>query len=173
MNVRAALTGQYHAALGMLRQTIERCPAELWNGGGCPVPFWRVVYHTLYATHLYLQPDEQAFRPWEKHRTDHNDLPWPEVSAPAVSDPYTKAEMMEYWGLCDRMVDTAVDAMDLDAQESGFSWHRTIPKLDHQIHNIRHIQHHAAILASRLRQADGTDIIWVRRNREIYGGELT
>ena len=58
-----------------------------------------------------------------------------------------------------RRADTvaAVDRLDLDAWECGFPWYR-LPKLDHQINNIRHIQHHAALLAGRLRLAAGTGI---------------
>ena len=168
MNVQAALKGQYHAALAMLKQAIEQCPNDLWDGGGYPVPFWRVVYHTLYATHLYLQQNEQAFHPWEHHREGHQDLPWPPDSGTKIDDPYTKAQMLDYWRLCDAMIHTDVDRLDLDAEESGFSWHKTMPKLEHQIHNIRHIQHHAALLAGRLRLANGTDTRWVRTDGEIY-----
>jgi len=166
MNVRSALKGQYHAALGMLKQAMEQCPNG--DGGSYPVPFWRVAYHTLYATHMYLQPDLGAFRPWEHHREDYNDLPWPPGSGPKIDDPYTKAQLLDYWRICDAMIDAAVDRLDLDAPESGFPWHKTMPKLDHQLHNIRHIQHHTALLAGRLRLANGTDVRWVRINGEMY-----
>jgi hypothetical protein len=65
---------------------------------------------------------------------------------------------MDYWRLCDGMVDAAVDQLDLNAPESGFPWYK-MPKLDHQIVNIRHIQHHTAILGIRLRPA-GVDVKW-------------
>ncbi len=68
--------------------------------------------------------------------------------------------MLEYWQVCDEMVDAAVDRLDLDASECGFPWYR-LPELDHQINNIRHIQHHAALLAGQLRLAAGRDIPWV------------
>jgi hypothetical protein len=168
MDIRSALKGQYHAALAMLRQAMELCPDGLWEGGAYVVPFWRVVYHTLHATHLYLQPNLEAFRPWEQHRAEYNDLPWPPGSGPAINDPYTKAQLLEYWRLCDAMVDPAVDRLDLDAPESGFPWHRTMSKLEHQLHNIRHVQHHAALLSGRLRLADGTDVRWARRYGEMY-----
>jgi len=181
MNVQAALTGQYHAALNMLKQAIEQCPAELWDGGrphpvplpegegvAYPVPFWRVAYHTLFFTHLYLQQNEEAFCPWEHHRDGHQDLPWPPGIGPKIDDPYMKTEILDYWRLVDGMVDAGVNRLDLDARASGFSWHKTIPKFEHQIHNIRHIQHHAAVLSGRLRLANGTDVRWVRTNAEMY-----
>lgn len=168
MNIRAALKGQYHAALGMLKQAIEQCPDGLWDDGPYPVPFWRVVYHTLHGTHMYLQPSESAFRRWEHHREGHDDLPWPPDSGVRIDDPYTKAEMLDYWCVVDGRVDGDVDRLDLEAAESGFSWHKTIPKFEHQIHNIRHVQHHTAILSGRLRLANGTDVRWLRTDGQMY-----
>ena len=71
MDVRAALKCQYHAALAMLKQVIEPCPDDLWAGEDYPISFWRVAYHTLFFTHLYLQPNEKAFRPWDHHRNEY------------------------------------------------------------------------------------------------------
>jgi hypothetical protein len=163
MDVRAALKGQYHASLAMLKQAIEQCPDDLWNGGPYPIAFWRVAYHTLFFTHLFLQPNEEAFRAWEHHRTEYQFLgvlPFPPHRPPKIGAPYSKAQILDYWQTCDQMVDVAVDQMDLDAQECGFPWYR-LPKLDHQIVNIRHVQHHAALLAGRLRSAADIDIRWL------------
>src|SRR5437899_9941504 len=99
MNVQAALTGQYHAALAMPKQVIEECPEDLWTESRSAVPFWKVVYHTLYGTHLYLQPDEAAFRPWQLHRDGCQSLPDPTESL-APGDPYTKTELLRYCQLC-------------------------------------------------------------------------
>jgi len=162
MNLKPALKRQYHAALAMLRQAIEDCPEDLWNAGPHPVPFWRVAYHTLYFLHLYVQPDLEAFVPWELHREDYHDLPWPPGSGPKIDVPYSKAQMLDYWAICDGVLDAAVNRLDLAAQDCGFPWHRGMPKLDHQLHNLRHIQHHTALLAGRLRSFDGTEVRWVR-----------
>jgi hypothetical protein len=59
-----------------------------------------------------------------------------------------------YWCYCDDMVESAVAGLDLSAPECGFPWYR-LGKLVHQINNIRHVQHHAALLAGRLRLASG------------------
>jgi hypothetical protein len=162
MDIKAALKGQYHAALAMLRQAIEDCPSDLWDGEPYLVPFWRVAYHTLYFTDLYLHPNLEAFRPWELHRGEHHDLPWPPEGAPKINDPYSKAQLLDYWRLCDAAVDARVDALDLDAPDCGMPWHKGMPKLDHQLHNLRHVQHHTALLAGRLRLANGTEVKWVR-----------
>lgn len=166
MDVREALKGQYHGAMAMLRDTIERCPKEMWNQaeeGAGGAEFWRVVYHTLFFTHFYLQENAKAFTPWEKHRDKCQNLGLAarrRGGNAASAKPYTKRELMTYWRICDRMVDKALDTMDLDAKTCGFYWYR-MPKLDHQLVNIRHIQHHAAILAARLRRARRISVGWV------------
>ena len=163
MNVQAALKCQYHAALAMLKQAIEKCPDDLWTGGDHPIPFWRVAYHTLFFTHLYLQSDHESFRAWEHHREEcqfFDAVPWPPHRPPKPAEPYTKAQILEYWQFCDARVDADVDRLDLDAPQCGFPWYK-LPKLDHQINNIRHIQHHAALLAGRLHRALGTGVEWI------------
>jgi hypothetical protein len=162
MNVRAALKGQYHAAMKMLKDAIEGCPDEMWTEGDDPVAFWRVAYHTLFYTHLYLMPDEKAFKPWEHHRRDCTflgPLPWPPHREPDVGEPYPKAQVLDYWRMVDEMVDGCVDGLDLDAETCGFPWY-DLPKLDHQINNIRHVQHHAALLSGRLRRAKSDGVGW-------------
>jgi hypothetical protein len=76
------------------------------------------------------------------------------------ADPYAQAQVLEYWSVCDAMVDGAVDALDLESRDSGFSWY-SMSKLEHQLVNIRHIQHHAAQLSDRLRSAADIGIKWV------------
>ena len=172
--LRFAVKSQYHAALAMLRDAIDRCPGALWSSNDYENPFWRVVYHTLYSTHLYLQPRESAFRPWEYHQTgiqDMDDVPAPPDlldalelphRPPQTGEPYTQAQMLDYWGICDAMVDGAIDALDLLADHCGFSWHSGCPRAVHQIMSVRHIQHHTAQLSDRLRAASGAGVDWVR-----------
>lgn len=164
--LRAVLTSQLRAALAMLRDTIARCPEELWLDEAPANAFWQVAYHALYFTHLYLQPDVAAFRPWEGHQGDvqHPDgIAGPADPAsplPLLPEPYTKAQALAYAEGLDRMVDGAVAALDLHAPESGFPWYR-MSKLEHQLVNLRHVQHHAAQLADRLRAATGSGTRWV------------
>jgi hypothetical protein len=163
--LRSVLKSQYHAALVMLREAIERCPSEEWLSTDHKNAFWQVAYHTLLYTHLYLQPNEKSFRPWAQHQRGVEFLdgigpPGVKDAVPRVPEPYTQAQVLDYWVVCDRMVDEAVDALDLDSPTSGFSWYR-MSKLEHQFVNIRHIQHHAAQLADRVRSAADIGIRWV------------
>jgi hypothetical protein len=169
-SLRTALKSQYHAALGMLRQTIEQCPDDLWLSTEPKNAYWQVAYHALFFTHVYLLPDEAAFRPWAGHQGDvqHPDgiagRADSSSSLPLLPKPYTKSEVLAYWSICDAMVDSALDTLDLDSPNSGFRWY-DMPKLEHQIVNIRHIQHHTAQLADRLRFATDAGTRWIGGRR--------
>jgi hypothetical protein len=162
MDVQSALKSQYHAALRTLHDVIDKCPDEMWNDPADSAPFWRVVYHTLFFAHFYLQQSQEGFRPWSKHRDEAqyiSSLPREENRPPKPCVPFTRGELLEYCKECDGMIDAGVDALDLSAPQCGFPWYK-MPTLEHQIVNIRHIQHHAAILSSRLRCSAGIAVNW-------------
>lgn len=170
--MRLSLRSQYHASLGMLRQAVEACPDELWVIGE-PVAFWRIVYHTAFCTHMYLQPNEAAFHRWEHHREDYQLLgpvPWRPDHLPQIGEPYSREQMLDYLAQCDAMVDAAVETLDLRSRDSGFWWYK-MSKLEHQLVNIRHIQHHTGQLALRLRAA-GTEqgLGWVGPSESATAG---
>lgn len=164
--LRPVLKSQYHAALAMLGEAIQRCPGNVWSSSDHMNAFWQIAYHTLFFTHMYLQQDEGAFRPWEHHQkaVQHPDgipgPPDPNSSLPLIPKPYTKAQVLEYWIFCDQMVDGALDQLDLENPRCGFPWYQ-MSKLEHQLVSLRHIQHHAAQLADRLRSAANVGIKWV------------
>ncbi|MCC7495744.1 MAG: DinB family protein [Fimbriimonadaceae bacterium] len=137
MDIQAALQRQYHSALAMLREPLAACPAELWEHPTPAWPFWYVGWHTLFYTHLYLSADEASFVPWR--------------ARPAETDAARpREELLAYWQFVDELVDPAVAGLDLSAPECGFWWyHQT--KLEHQINNLRHVQHHAAQLRDVVR----------------------
>lgn len=154
--IRAVLKSQYRAALGTMRQAIERCPEDLWVSGEDGInPYWRIAFHALFFTHFYLQKDHRSLTRWPKHRGQLQDL-----GGPPSDEPYSKGEIIEYLEFCDGILDAAIDAMDLATADCGFPWYRT-GKLEHQINNIRHLQHHAAQLSDRLRGATGQGLKWL------------
>ena len=156
MDIKASLKGQYHAGLAMLRDTITACPEETWLSGKHPRNYWRIVFHTLYYTHLYLHQDEESCVHWSKCRKECRVL-WDE---PEIEEPYTQAEMLSYLAEVDAGVDSLVDALDLDTEKTGFSWYTDMGKLDHQLLSLRHLQGHVGQLSEILMQA-GIDTEWV------------
>jgi hypothetical protein len=155
MDTKAALKRQYHATLAMLRQTIEVCPNHLWIEGESPRSFWRIAYHAIYYGHWYLQRNSEDFQRWELSR-EHAASLW---TPPTDDLIYTKEEILAYCTILEEAIDSGVDALDLEADSSGFDWY-DMPKLDHQLVNLRHIQQHVGQLSERLMTA-GIETNWV------------
>ena len=165
--LRPILKSQYHASLAMLKDAIDKCPDALWLDDRLTNRYWQIAYHVLYYTHLYLHADEQSAQPWPGHQEQvqyPSALTNPRLevdkSQPVFPNPYSKAQELELWAICDGLVDGAVDGFNLNSPECGF-WRYTMGKLEHQFINIRHIQHHTAQLANRLRVAEDVGVPWV------------
>jgi hypothetical protein len=153
MDIRQALKNEYRSALAMLRQTIERCPLELWVDRSAGNRYWHIATHTLMFAHLYMMPTHAEFSDWLTENKGYWDL-----SVHGL-EPFSQQRLLEYADYIDTLIDDAIDRSDLDSSDSGFGWY-SISKLEHQIMNIRHIQHHMAQLADRLRQHDNIAIDW-------------
>jgi len=160
VEIKRALKGQYHAGLRMLRETIEKCPEDLWLAGEHPRNTWRIAYHVIFYTHLYLHQTEHDFTPWAKHRPSARIL-WDDQDGnpPAIEESFAKAELLEYLDQVIAGVDGWVDSMDLDSDSAGFSWY-SMPKLDHQFVNLRHLSVHVGQL-SELVMGRGEELEWV------------
>src|SRR5690606_7032273 len=150
----------------MLRKGIEAYPDDLWLSTAVRNAPWQIAYHTLYFTHLYLHRTSAEFRPWEGHQSgvQHEDgIAGPDDPAsglPLLPEPYTREQALAYLGFVDAQVDRRVDETDVFGAEGGFSGDR-VPKLEHQIVNIRHLQLGAAHLAARLRAELDVGLGWV------------
>jgi hypothetical protein len=169
--LRMILKSQYHAALAMLKEAIERCPEAVWDDPSHRNRTWQIAYHALFFARYYAGRDEHVLDFWDGHRTDSQNPdgiagpPDPESRLPLVPEPYTKAEVLAAWAHCDAGVDAAVDALPLDAAACGFPWY-PIPKLEHQLVNLRHIQHHAGQISERLRREADIGISWAGARRK-------
>ncbi len=163
IDLHAVIKSQYHAAIGMLRRAVELCPDDLWLSREHPNAFWHVAYHVIYVGYVYLQPDFESFRPWPNHREGAQFLgPTPRnpQQRPKIDEPYSKAEIVEFLQICEAEVDSAVDKLDLNSPVSGFPWYK-MSKLEHQFVSIRHLQHHTAQLADRVRRTAGVGVEWI------------
>lgn len=162
MDIKQVIQSQYHAALEMLTQAVVKCPDSLWNAPDDKNKFWHIAYHAIFFTHLYLQTTEKDFKPWEKHRNEYQFLggtPWPPHNLPKLGEVYTREDMMAYLDFVRKQVQERVQALDLEAA-SGFEWLR-FGKLELQLYNIRHLQHHAAELYERLGAKAGINLDWI------------
>ncbi len=158
---RASIQKQFHAALDMLRQTIEGCPDALWFATGDKPAFWRVAYHALFFVHLYAQPNAAAFTEWERHRLEHQQLgppPWAPDQQPRIGEPYTQRDVLDFLSFCRGHIDRQTAVLDLTGP-SGFDW-LPMNKLELQIYSIRHLQQHVGELSGRLDREASIEIDW-------------
>jgi hypothetical protein len=162
MNHLDVIRLQYHAALEMLRQSVLRCPEELWDDADGGAAFWHVAYHALFYTNLYLSESEATFQRWPGCRDTYHLLapaPWPPYHGPEITEPYTPPEVLDYLAFCDAQVDVLVPAVALSA-ESGFDW-LPMSRFELHIYNIRHLQQHTGELMERLGSRAGVEVDWV------------
>lgn len=168
--IKDALKSQLHASLDMLGESIEKCPESLLYSGEYRNAVWQVAYHTLFFTHLYLCRRNEDFLPWEQHQADNQNpdgIPGdsdPASDLPLTPEPYTKEQLLEYTAYCKALVDPSVDGMDLASEDSGFPWYK-VPKFEHLLVNLRHIQHGAAQIADRLRFRLDTGVSWAGKRK--------
>jgi hypothetical protein len=74
MDINAVVCSQYFATLAMFKQAVELCPEPLWDSVEDESKFWRLAYHALFYTHMYLQKSVDDFHPWEKHWQNAEEL---------------------------------------------------------------------------------------------------
>jgi hypothetical protein len=160
-NAHEILSKQYGASMAMLKEAITKCPESLWLAPEYPNKFWHIAYHVLYYTHLYLQNSLRGFTKWKKHRENYNRLgrAGSAHGRSKIDAPYSEVEILEYFEICLREIEAKVPGLDFNAP-SGFYW-LPFNKLELQLYNIRHIQHHAGQLIDRLRTVAGIGIEWV------------
>jgi hypothetical protein len=169
MKLRQALKEQYHAALAMLAECVEKCPEEMWLEGKHPRTFFRIVFHAAFFTHVGIGQNEAAFQPWSGRREGIHPGLWEDPAClepyelPEGAESYGRNAMLDYIRFVDALVDPTVDGLDLDADETGFRWGPKMSKLSQQILNLRHIQGHVGQL-SELLMARGIDTDWVSRS---------
>src|SRR4029453_6863497 len=100
--MRAAIGGQFGAAINTLREAVENCPETLWNERSEGAPFWQIAYHTLFCLHLYSCPSLKALTPARFHVEDAQflagDYPWLDpprtIGVPAFV--FSKADVLSY-----------------------------------------------------------------------------
>src|SRR4051812_29866930 len=112
-SITAAFISQYQAALAMFRNAITALPAERWDNPIDVNPTWRIAYHMLYFTHLYLSGSESLFEPWEKAMPEAESIghPWiPPADAPVTDGMYSPEDILAYVDLIESKLDELVPA---------------------------------------------------------------
>lgn len=158
----SVLVSQYRAGLRMLRAAIQAVPPALWDDAAYEHRTWRLAYHTLYVTRMYLFPSMEAVTPWQGAIEGAHSMggDWEETAGPpAVEGVHTPAEIIEFLDSVYRSLPEAVAALPLEA-DSGFEWY-PFTRLELYLMSIRHVQHHTGQLIERLRTHGVGGIAWV------------
>jgi hypothetical protein len=154
---RAAISGQFGAAIDMLENALLACPDELWQNRERQPAFWYLVYHTLFWLDLYLADSLAGFAPPAPFTLDELD--------PAGRLPdrvYTKGELRAYLEHGRRKCRSTIDG--LTDEQAGRRCGFDRPALsvgELLLYNLRHVQHHAAQLNLILRQTTDSAPGWV------------
>src|SRR5690606_36382134 len=105
---------------------------------------------------LYLYQNLKGRKHWPWHRKDHHNLgEW------HGKTPYNKSEMLDFLRYLVNRLEPAVQELDLSHPESGFHWYK-VSKLEHQLVNLKHLQHLLAQFLDRIRIHQGTGVSWIR-----------
>ena len=157
-----ALASQYEAALEMLRAAIQATPSMLWDSADYKNRTWRLAYHTLYYTKMYLASSLETFSVWDGAIDGAESLggSWEDPSAiVAVAGVHSVDDLMAFLESLLAEVPEAIAALPLEG-ESGFDWY-PFTRWELHLNNIRHIQHHTGQIIERLRSQGVTGIEWV------------
>lgn len=147
-DLKQILTAQFEAALSMLKDCVETCPQDHWEGIIGKYPFWHVAYHALCYLDLYLSPDETGFHPHAMHPQG-----WAEYEAEYPSRMFKKKEILSYIDLCRTKVIDNVAAETAESLQGG-SGHkrRKFSRTEMHLYNLRHLQHHVGQLSAHIRR---------------------
>lgn len=160
---RSIMSNQYQAALRTLEQSIDRTDNETWAAEHMDMPVNQVVFHTLFYADLYLGRGVPEFRNQPYHRERPGFFrDYEELEDRVPTHFYSRDECRSYLEFCVQKARTEMDGETAETlrADTGFGW-RNMTRAELHVHNIRHIQHHAAQLGLRHQLAGGPPLRWV------------
>ncbi len=162
--IRQTLANQFEAALCALHFPIDQCPDDQWLLPVANHLFCQTAFHALVYTDLFLGDSIDALKQQAFHRENTNifrDYEEFEDRIPVLR--YDRDFIQQYLAHCRSKAASVIAAETKDsiAQVSPFG-HLPFARAEMHLHNIRHIQHHAAQLSLRLRQAGDPKIPWAK-----------
>ena len=168
MRIRAELiASQFHAALSMLAECVEKCPPEHWDAKPPYVvgeqPFWMVAYHTLCFVDCYMAANNERFEAEiGQRKPGFHPAGMKELSEEFPSRRFERDEIRPYVEFCRDRVRSVLEGETEPtlAGASGFSW-LDISRGELHLYNLRHLTHHTGQLTAFLRRV-GVETKWVK-----------
>lgn len=150
------LRRQLAPPLAMLREAIEACPPEAWTCADDGVAFWQHAYHALIGVPFWMREDMS--QPFDFPAFDNPAAGRLEPGASPVID---RATILAFLTQTEQGVDSVFETMTderlLDTTTFGdqpSTW------ADRILSQVRHVQHHTAIMKSMLRRHAGVSTPW-------------
>ena len=163
--LQTVLTAQFEAALSMMKQRVEACPIEYFEGFIGDATVRQLVYHALFWLDYYLTSHEDAFilHTFVLHGGDER--------RPVISDGLSKEETMAYIEYCRNKIRMSIAAETEESLQGGSGFPSIFVKTkltrgELHLYNLRHLQHHTAQLSVYLRRVSdennlSLDLTWV------------
>ena len=161
--IQQLLTRQFEASLCTVGHCLAVCPAELWQKRVAKFPFSQSVFHTLFFTDFYLEPNDESLREQPFHR-EHASLfgDYEQLQDREPVSTYDKQPLLMYLDFCCNKARRVVAEETEQSLAARADFKRCdCTRAELHVYNIRHIQHHAAQLILRLRQETDIDIPWI------------
>ena len=163
--ITSAIRSQFTAALKMLENALNACPADLWQGRLWQeralrpefAEFWYIASHTLFWTDLYLSGGADGFAPPAPFTLVELD------PAGVLPDRvYTKDELLKYLAYCEKKSRTTFASMTDESalRICHLNW-GNVTYVELLLDTMRHIQEHAAQLNLYLGQVKNNPSRWI------------
>ena len=164
---KQAVRSQFAASLDALENAMHACPDALWSDRAGGVAFGDMAFHTLYFLDYYLSHSPQGFAAPAPFGDEEMD-PAGRL-APSV---YPREEQFAYLARSRRKASLRITSLDdARAAEPSTFLRGELSELELLLYNMRHVQHHAAQLQVRLREAGVEPPRWVRHSSALAPGQ--
>lgn len=167
--LRKSLWSQFGAAIDMLENAIERCPADMLSSNR---RVFYTIYHTLVFLDYYLTiPAPHRFEaalPFTLK--DPADIPPDALDDIVPNRFYTKQELLGYLAGSREKCQRLIEGLTEESLSERFTEHPEMGRMDYSLpeillYNMRHVQHHAAQVNLYLRQTVDDAPGWLGRAR--------
>lgn len=149
---------QFEAALAMLKNRVELCLVEHFEGYIGDATFRQMAYHVLFWLDYYLTHHEDEFVLSELNIRGGDER------RPILSDGLNKEDTLAYIEHCHQKIITSLQAETEESLQGGSGFPSIFVKTkltrgEVHLYNLRHLQHHTAQLSTYLRRiSDENDL---------------
>ena len=144
------LANQYSCALTMLKGVVDETDEAVWGYSDTKkVAAWQIAYHAVYYANIYCSPSEESIKRWAGQTDlDHFfETPWPPHARLVPDHAMAKADIIAFIDFVLGVIPEYLAHLEPE-QPCWPHWYH-LNQLEFHLNNLRHIQHHTAVLIER------------------------